>query len=61
MPLTNGDPYFHPINHQSLVILSLEDRYDRILEVIARSEYAEQVSPELYLELADIIRQLEDQ
>lgn len=38
---------------------ALEDRYDRIIEVISMSEYAEQVAPELFAELAEIILQLE--
>lgn len=51
----------NPENKQSLVSRALEDRYDRIIEVISRSESAEQVAPELFLELADIIRQLESE
>lgn len=40
---------------------ALEERYDRIIEVISMSESAEQIAPDLWLELADIILQLESE
>lgn len=54
MPTTNGEK-------SSLVTLSLEERYDRIIEVIAESESDAQVAPELFLELAEIVLKLESE
>lgn len=59
METINGVP--SPTNEPSLLVRALEDRYDRIIEVIAGSESDKQIAPELFLELADIIRQLESE
>jgi len=59
MPSTNGDPYFHPLNDQSLVVICLEQRRDFILHIIAESQSG--VPDEIFKELADIFIELESE